>query len=129
MAAGKYSFVIEQGATFQRELQYTDANGSPIDLTNYSARMQVRPSPGSTTLYLTLSSSFTPDGSGINLNGLSGNYPTTSGSIGITISAYSSSLLSFDEGSYDLELYSGSYVTRLLEGKVQLSKEVTTNGQ
>lgn len=128
MAAGKYSFVIEQGATFQRELQYKDANGSPINLTDYSARMQIRPSPGSPTLYLTLSSSISPDGSGINLNGLDGSYPKTSGSIGITISAYSSSLLTFNEASYDLELYSGSFVTRLLEGKVQLSKEVTTNG-
>jgi hypothetical protein len=35
--------------------------------------------------------------------------------------------LTFDEAAYDLELYSASYVTRILEGKVKLSKEVTTN--
>jgi hypothetical protein len=34
MAAGKYSFVIEQGATFQTELQYVGPNGDPIDLTD-----------------------------------------------------------------------------------------------
>lgn len=128
MAAGKYSYVIEQGATFQRQFDYLDSNGNPIDLTNYSAKMQIRPEPGSTTLYLTLSSSFTADGSGINLNGLNGTTPRSSGSIGITISAVSSSMLNFNEASYDLELYSGSFVDRLLEGKVKLSKEVTTNG-
>ena len=39
MAAGRYSFTIEQGATFQLELQYKDANQTPINLTNYSGRM------------------------------------------------------------------------------------------
>jgi len=128
MAAGKYSFIIEQGSTYQSELVYKDSAGEPIDLTDYSARMQIRPSPGSTTLYLTLSSSLGPDGSGLNLNGLNGSTPKTSGSIGIIISAYSSSLLTFDQAVYDLELYSGSFVTRIIEGRVQLSKEVTTNG-
>lgn len=128
MAAGKYSFVIEQGATFQRELLYKDASGSAIDLTNYSARMQIRPVPGSPTLYITLSSSISPDGTGINLNGLNGTNPPSSGSIGLIISAISSSMLNFDEASYDLELYSGSFVNRLLEGKVKLSREVTKDG-
>lgn len=128
MAAGKYSFIIEQGSTYQSELVYKDSAGEPIDLTDYSAKMQIRPSPGSTTLYLTLSSSIGPDGSGLNLNGLNGTTPKTSGSIGIIISAYSSSLLTFDQAVYDLELYSGSFVTRIIEGRVQLSKEVTTNG-
>ena len=127
MAAGKYSFVIEQGATFQRELVYQDSLGNPIDLTDYGARMQIRPAPGSSTLYMTLSSSLTSDGSGLNLYGLNGTNPKTSGSIGIIISAISSSALTFDEAAYDLELYSGSFVNRIIEGKVKLSKEVTTN--
>lgn len=127
MAAGKYSFVIEQGATFQQEWRYLDCLGNPVDLTNYSSKMQLRPSPGSPILYLTLSSSITPDGSGLNLMGLNGTNPTSSGSIGVIISAYSSSLLNFQEAYYDLELYSGSYVDRLIEGKVKLSKQVTTD--
>jgi hypothetical protein len=55
--------------------------------------------------------------------------PLTSGTIGIYISAISSSLLDFDLASYDLEISSGSgncyTVTRLLEGKVKLSREIT----
>ena len=33
MAAGRYSFTIEQGSTLSFELQYKDSNGDPIDLT------------------------------------------------------------------------------------------------
>ena len=43
-------------------------------------------------------------------------------------SANSSSLLNFNEASYDLELATGSefpIVTRLLEGNVKLSKNIT----
>jgi hypothetical protein len=127
MAAGKYSFTLEQGSTFERQLTYQDSNGVPIDLTSYSARMQIRPSPGSPTLYLTLSSSLMPDGTGLNMNGLTGANPTTSGTIGIVISAATSSMLTFDEAAYDLEIYSGSYASRIIEGRVKLSKEVTIN--
>jgi len=125
MAAGRYSFVIEQGSTLNLELQYKDSSGTPIDLTDYNGRMQIRPSVASSTVYITLSSSLEPDGTGLNFSGSNGATPPTSGSIGVYISAASSSLLSFDTAVYDLELSSGSYVTRILEGQVKLSKEVT----
>jgi hypothetical protein len=55
--------------------------------------------------------------------------PKTSGSIGIVISAASSSAFSFSEAYYDLEILSGSapttFVNRILEGKIKLSREVT----
>jgi hypothetical protein len=131
MSAGRYSFVIEQGTTVNFELQYKDANGHPINLTNYSGRLQIRPNYADDTnnIYLTLSSSLNPDGTGINFSGSNGSTPPTSGSIGIYISSCTSSILSFDQAFYDLELYSGSggcpYTIRLIEGQVKLSKEVT----
>lgn len=126
MAAGKYNIIIEQGATYQIELQYKDSNNQPIDLTGYSGRMQIRPSIGSTTSYLYLSSSLNADGTGLNFSGSNGTTSPVSGSIGVFISAATSSLLTFTSGVYDLEIQSGSIVTRLLQGNVQLSKEVTT---
>ena len=68
MSAGKYSFVIEQGATFTIQLDYKDNTGTPIDLTGYSGKMQIRPTVTSDTVYLTLSSSLAPDGSGLNFS-------------------------------------------------------------
>ena len=126
MPAGRYNLLIEQGATFEIELQYKDSNGVVVDLTGYSGRLQIRPSIGSPTAYLCLSSSLQPDGTGLNFSGSNGSTPPTSGSIGVYISAATSSMLTFNTGVYDLEIASGSFVTRLLQGNVQLSKEVTT---
>lgn len=125
MSAGKLSFIIEQGATLDYELVYSDATGSAIDLTGYGGRMMIRPDKTSSTVYLSLSSSLQADGTGLNFSGSNGSTSPMSGSIGLFISAASSSLLNFDKGVYDLEIYSGSYVTRILEGFVQLSREVT----
>ncbi len=129
MAAGRYSFVIEQGATVDFQIAYTDSNGTPVDLTGYQARMQIRPSVGSNEVYITLSSSLDPCGTGLNLSGSNSINPPTSGTIGIYVSAISSSQLDFTQGVYDLELATGSgdcyVVTRILEGEVRLSKNVT----
>ena len=129
MAAGKYSFTIEQGSTVDFEIVYKDSNSDPIDLTLYTARMQLRPSIGSDIVHMTLSSSLNPCGTGLNMSGSNSANPPTSGSIGIFISAASSSLLDFNEAVYDLEIASGSgncaNVTRILQGKVKLSKNTT----
>ena len=42
MAAGLYDITIEQGATFQMNLTWKDSTGSPVNITGYTARMQVR---------------------------------------------------------------------------------------
>lgn len=126
MPAGRYNFLIEQGATFQLELQYKDSDNNPINLTGYSGRLQIRQTIPSTTILLCLSSSLKLDGTGISFSGSNGTTPPTSGSIGIFISAVSSSQLTFDQAVYDLEIEnSAGFVTRLIEGGVQLSKEVT----
>jgi hypothetical protein len=130
MAAGKYSFNIEQGSTVKFDVAYKDSNDAPIDLTNYQGRMSFKDTAGGSTTYLTLSSSLGPCGSGLNFSGSTGLLPPTSGTIGVIISSATSSLLTFNEASYDLEIASGSgdcaVVTRLIEGRIKLVKEVTT---
>jgi hypothetical protein len=131
MSSGKYSFAIEQGTTVDFEVQYTDVNGDPIDLTDYSGRMQIKSAfaDNNPITYATLSSSLLPDGTGLNFGGQFGDKPASSGSIGIYISANTSSLFPFIKAKYDLELYSGSEypkVVRLLEGTITNNKQVTT---
>ena len=127
MAAGKYSFTIEQGSTVNFEIQYKNSTGTPVDLTGFNGKMMIRSNyaDNTPTTYATLSSSLASDGTGLNFSGSNGSTPPNSGSIGIYISAASSSLLNFDTGVYDLELYSGSFVSRILEGQVKLSLNVT----
>ena len=133
MAAGKYSFTIEQGSTLSFELQYKTAAGVPIDLSGYEGAMQIRSTySGSGTTYLTLTSSIGDTyakTSGSAFLSMSGSNLTTSlvsGSIGVYIGWAATDALTFtDTAYYDLELTSGADRIRLLEGQVRLSKQVT----
>jgi hypothetical protein len=87
--------------------------------------MQLRPTVESSEVILSLSSSLDVNGSGIFLRGSANSLPLTSGSIGVYISANTSQQLNFNEAYYDLEMVNGATVTRLVEGKVKLSKNVT----
>lgn len=128
--SNKHNFTIKQGKTFERRIQY-QKDGTWFDLSEYEARMQIRPQYNSTTIYCNLSSSIGIDGTGLNLTPTSGSVvlPRSSGSIGITISAFSSSQFTWKEAFFDLEIYSGSgvnqYVREILRGNVQVLPEVT----
>jgi len=114
MAAGEYDFTLEQGATFSKVLTWKDENGDPINLTGYTARMQLRRYPGDSELVAEL----TTENGGIALGG-------AAGTITLTIAATETEEIDTAEGKYDLELISGATVTRLLQGAWTLSKEVT----
>lgn len=130
--SNNHTFIVKQGKTFQRRLEYW--SGSPpqrVNLSDFEARMQIRPQFNSNVVYCSLSTSIGPDGSGLTKTPLSASVtlPATSGSIGITISAYSSSQFTWTEGFFDLEIYSGSgvseYVQEVLRGKFKVLPEVT----
>lgn len=115
-APGKLNLACYEGATFDYELTWTAA-GSAVDLTNYTARMQVRSSYDSATPIVSLTS-----GSGITLGG-------TAGTIKLVLSADETEALDGTPNSqfiYDLELESSSgFVTRLVEGNFFIYPEVT----
>lgn len=111
--ASNYDFTIYQGSTFSRTITYKDNNGDPVDLTGYTARLQVRISYDSDVLL-----ELTTENGGIELGG-------ALGTIRLLASASDTADLDFSKARYDLELVSGSTVTRLLMGLVFLSREVT----
>jgi hypothetical protein len=114
MPAAHYDLIIEQGATFEKTVTWKDSDGNAVDLTGYTARMQIRRSKSSTTTIL----SITTDDA-ITLGG-------TAGTVAISIPAATTATFTFRRAVYDLELVSGGGVVyRLLEGVVGLSKEVT----
>jgi hypothetical protein len=127
--AARYTFTIDQGATEEFTVVYTDCNDVPIDLAGYTAEMHIRPAPGSPTLYAELST-VPVSGSGLYLTGLpSENYPLSSGTIGVVMSAAMTESFNFGEASYDLELYKDDRVIRVIEGKIRLNREVTKRGE
>ena len=119
MAAGIYNFTIEQGATFTRTLKYKNSDGTPISLAGHAVRMQLRTSISSTTKIIDLTETQGTNDSVITVGG-DGNNEIT-----IVITAVDTAAMSFDTAVYDLEIESSNIVTRLLQGKIKLSKEVT----
>jgi hypothetical protein len=114
MAATTYDLLIEQGATFSQVITYKEA-GVAVNLTGYTARMQVRASLESASALVEL----TTANSRIALGG-------TAGTITLSIAAADTAALTSGRGVYDLELVSGSgIVTRLLQGVATISRNVT----
>lgn len=114
MTAAVQKLICEQGATFAYSITWKDSTGTPINLTGYSARMQVRPAVSSSTLRLELTSA----NGRISLGG-------SAGTISLSISAADTAALPAGGYVYDLELVSGATVTRLMQGAFEVRAEVT----
>jgi len=116
--AGVYNITCNQGATFHRTITWTDSARNPYDISNYTARMQVRPNITSSTIVLELK---TQNGT-ITL----GNTTSTKGQINLLVSANVTTNLVAGIYVYDLELVSNNgVVDRILEGNFKINAEVT----
>ena len=110
MAAGTYNFIMEQGATFTRQLTVKE-NNSAMNLSGYSVASLMRSTHDSSTVAGTFTCTISNAAGGIISMSMT---PAVTGAI--------------EEGIYvyDLEITSGgSTVTRLLQGEVTINPEVT----
>ena len=114
MTAGIYNTTIDQGSVWSVVLVYTDSNNVPVNLTGYTAAMQLRQNYNSTTADLTL----TTANGGISIVG-------ATGTITITATATQTGLLDPGFYVYDLELTSGSNISRLIQGQLTVAEQVT----
>tara|TARA_R100001015_G_C4532075_1_gene98220 strand:+ start:108 stop:446 length:339 start_codon:yes stop_codon:yes gene_type:complete len=111
MAAGTYNFTLEQGSTFSRQITVQE-NSSALNLTGYTARMQMRSTHDSSSIALTFTTTIAS--------------PASNGIINLTATASNSSAVEEGMYVYDLEIESsGGVVTRLMEGTVTVTPEVT----
>lgn len=105
--------VIYQGATFKTGFLLKDVDGSPFDLTGWSAHLQARVRLGDATPVLDLSSA-------------KGSIILGTASIGLYVSDEDTARLNFGAAMYDLTLTSPAGESfRVLEGRVQLRLAVT----
>lgn len=112
--AGQYHIITDQGATFTRQLTWKDDTGAAVDLTTYTARMQLRTSVQNESVVLELTTS----NGRISLGGVAG-------TITLTITAADMATLLPLKYVYDLELVNGTVVTRLVQGTFTVRPEVT----
>lgn len=110
----KHNFYVYRGATFSEQIEWKDESGTPVNLTGFTARLHMRETLEATDPFLTL----TTENGGISLGGVAG-------TIQLLASATQTTAITATSGVYDLELVSGANVTRLLEGLVIISPEVT----
>ena len=110
MSAGTYNFILEQGATFNRQLTVKD-DGSVMNLTGYSVASKMRSTHDSSTVVGTFTCTISNASGGI-----------------ITMSMPASTTAAIEEAIYvyDIEITSpSSVVTRLMQGTVTVNPEVT----
>lgn len=111
---GQVRRAVYRGETLQRVFTYKDADGVAVDLTGYSASMQVRKSltDGVALELSTVNSRITLGGA--------------AGTVTLLVSATDTATIDVGQYFYDLELTSGSsVVTRLIEGRMQVKEAYT----
>lgn len=114
MSTGQSNFTIKQGATFRKPFQWI-ADGVPVDMTGWTARMQIREEVDSEIVI----SELTTENGGITIDPLQGK-------IDLYLSPEQTSQLNFESAVYDIELVDQvGEVYRDIEGKIKLSLEVT----
>jgi hypothetical protein len=114
--AVKKNFEVDQNATFNFQIQYTeDDELTPIDLTGSSAKLQVRDTQGGSKLAFTLTS---PAG-GITVDGLTG-------TLDIKMTPTQTNKLFYPKSAYDIMIIdtNGNKI-KLLEGFLTLNRSVT----
>lgn len=116
MAAGTKDWLeVYQGDTFNKVLTWYDSSEKEVDLTGYTARMQLRTSADSDTVVLEL----TTENGGITLGG-------TAGTIELLVSATDMAAVEAGSYKYDLEMIAGDgTVRKILRGKIKVIAEVT----
>jgi hypothetical protein len=115
MTPGRYNMKVYQGSTFSLAPQWK-IDGEYVDVTGYTAAMDVKNSANSATNIVELSSS----------NGRI-TVGTTNGKFTLNLSAATTTSLAAGQYVYDLEVTSpGGVVTRLLEGGFTVYEGVTS---
>jgi len=109
-----YDLCLHQGATFNKRITWK-SDGALVNLTNWTARMQIRATTEAATALIELT---TANGR-IALGG-------AAGTITLTISATDTAALTAGRGVYDLELVSpAGLVTNLMGGVVTILRNIT----
>ncbi|NBU33477.1 hypothetical protein EBZ38_11455 [bacterium] len=121
MAAAKYDFAIEQGTSFRLSLVYKNAEGIPVDLTGWCARLVWRTSSSTTQ-------TFSSNNNNHEVYRFEIDEPN--GKLTLLFPTSTTNSFNFNTAKYDLELQSpddlydggGKYSTRILYGIITIVK-------
>jgi len=113
---GTYNIVADQGATLRETVVWKDSARNPIDVTNYTARMQVRSTIDSEQIVISL----TTENGRISVLGPEGRFD-------MMVSATDMTAIKAGKYVYDLEIIAPvtGVVDRLIQGNFIVRGEVT----
>jgi hypothetical protein len=112
--AVQYIVEIDQGADWFFNVTYEQPAGTPVNITGYTAALQLRSLPESTTAVLSLTT-----GNGITITG-------ASGLVAVHATAVQTGAIIAGDYYYDLEITSPQgIVTRLVQGQALVNPQVT----
>jgi hypothetical protein len=117
MSLVNYNLDVIQGSTFSAQLFAKDANGTAINLTDYSVRGVIKYNYGTGVALVNLNPSVNTTSP----------YTAASGVIDVNITAANAAGLPVTVGVYDIEMYNDgeTEVKKLLDGRVKIYPEVT----
>jgi hypothetical protein len=107
--ATKSNLVIDQGSTFSTDLTLTDENGDMLILSGYTANSQIRKWYTSSNAAAAFSASINSE----------------IGVITLSLTANQTSNLVAGRYVYDVEINDGSEVSRIVEGIITVTPQVT----
>jgi hypothetical protein len=105
--AQKIDLIIDQGATYSTQFTITDANSSPLNFYGYSGASQMRRHYSSNTYY---------------------SFGVTLSNTGVVVLSMNSSVtnsISYGRYVYDVEVTGSNTISRLVEGIVTVTPQVT----
>ena len=106
------NILVDQGANYKHVFEYQHPDGSPVDLRDWVARMQVRRTWHSVEVLWSAEGLFT-------VNGLDGE-------VVLEVPAAISSAWAWRSGVYDVEIVAvDGQVVRLAQGRITVANEVT----
>lgn len=108
------NYVLKEREVFEGAFRYLQSDGTPVDMTGWTAKLQIRKSPGSTILYETLTLG---DGITIDLD---------TGRVSWISHTEVTSTWTFPKGVWDIKLVDSSADERvIIEGTVRREKGAT----
>lgn len=121
MPASKYDFTIEQGSSFKLILVYKDADGNPIDLTGWCARLIWTTNNNINQTFISTN---------VDYSTYKFTIDAALGKLTLLIPPDTTNSFTFNTAKYDLELQSdedfyvggGKDIIRLLYGNVTINK-------
>lgn len=121
MSAAQHDFNIEQGSSFSMSIIYKDANGTPVDITDWCARISWKTNTNAISTFSSLNTDFSQYK--LTLGG-------ATGQIILQFPATTTNNFDFTNAKYDLELQSdedlyiggGKKTYRILYGTITIVK-------